>query len=80
MTKGTLARTICLGLALGNMILKSTGHEVLPISDEQINNLVSELWVIGSAVWAWWKNNSITQEAIEADNIMKAKKNMKKVR
>lgn len=68
---GTIARTIVLVLALINQVLTVTGHAVLPITDEQINTLVSTIWTVVAAVVAWYKNNSISAAAIEADAVMK---------
>lgn len=68
---GTIARTIVLALALVNQLLTATGHAVLPITDEQVNTLVSTIWTVVAALWAYWKNNSLTPQAIEADAVMK---------
>ena len=68
---GTIARTIVLALALINQLLTVTGHAVLPITDEQVNTLVSTIWTVVAAVVAWWKNQSFTPQAIEADAVMK---------
>ena len=64
---GTIARTICLALALINQILTATGHSIIPIDDETINLLVSTAATIIMAIITWWKNNSFTQAAIEGD-------------
>lgn len=68
--KDTIIRTIILVLALVNQILTSTGHSVIPISDEQITELISLGFTIGASVWAWWKNNSFTKNAIKADEVL----------
>ena len=68
---GTIARTICLGLALTNQILSATGHPVLPIEDEQINTLVTTGLTVATSLWSWWKNNSFTPAAIKADQTLK---------
>lgn len=68
-TAGTVARTVILALALINQLLSVTGHVVLPIEDAQIESLVSTTWTIIAAMVAWWKNNSVTDAAIEADKI-----------
>lgn len=73
-TKGTIARTIILALALINQLLTAAGHNVINVSDEDINTLISTAFTIVSAVAAWWKNNSFTQAAITADEIMKEEK------
>ena len=70
-TSGTIARTIVLALALINQLLTVTGHAVLPITDEQVNTLVSTIWTVVAALWAYWKNNSLTPEAQEADRVLK---------
>lgn len=63
----TIVRTVILALALINQALSIAGKAVLPISDEQAEQFVTLLITIVSAVWAWWKNNSYTQAAIEGD-------------
>lgn len=73
-TSGTIARTIILALALVNQLLSVTGHTVLPIEDAQIETLVSTIWTIVAAVVAWWKNNSFTVAAVEADTVKTALK------
>ena len=67
---GTIARTIILVMALINQVLSVAGKPVLPIEDAQIEALVTTLWTVAAALAAWWKNNSFTQAAIEADGYM----------
>ena len=69
-SSGTIIRTLCLLLALVNNCLTMAGHSPLPIEEEWLTNLLSQAFTIGAAVWAWWKNNSYTPEAIEADEVM----------
>lgn len=69
-TAGTIARTIVLLLALANQILAMCGKQVLNIADDDIYQVVSILFTIGASAVAWWKNNSFTQEAIKADEVM----------
>lgn len=64
---GTIARTIVLILALINQILTSTGHPVIPIEDEAVNQLVTLTVTVVSSLVAWWKNNSFTQAALAGD-------------
>ena len=70
-TAGTIARTICLALALINQILTATGHSIIPIDDETVNLLVSTAATIVMALITWWKNNSFTQAALEGDIVMR---------
>ena len=67
----TIVRTIILVVALVNQILTSTGHAVIPVSDEEITQVITLVITIGASVWAWWKNNSFTHPAIKADEILK---------
>lgn len=70
---GTIIRTVVLVLALINQGLTMSGHSPIPISDDQVTEVITLMATIGSAVWAWWKNNSFTQKAIEADHILHGK-------
>lgn len=65
---GTIARTVCLCLALINQILTAMGHSIIDVSNDDINTLISVGFTVVSAVVAWWKNNSFTQAALKADN------------
>ena len=71
-TSGTIARTIVLALALFNQIMAVTGHAPLNITEDQTYQIVSLLCTIGASGVAWWKNNSFTAAAIEADETMYA--------
>lgn len=74
---GTIARTICLCLALVNQVLTATGHSVINISAESVNTLISTGFTIVTAVIAWWKNNSFTQSALKADEVIRELKSNK---
>ena len=67
---GTIARTICLALALTNQVLSATGHAVLPIEDAQVETLVTTGLTVAASVAAWWKNNSFTLPARIGDQQM----------
>ena len=68
--KETIIRTVVLALALINQILTALGVSVIPIDNELITELLSLVFTIGASVWAWWKNNSFTKSAIEADKYL----------
>lgn len=68
----TIIRTVCLVLALVNQVLAMKGHSLLPITDEQVNELLTLCCTIGASVWAWWKNNSFTHAALEGDRVKDA--------
>ena len=71
----TIVRTIILIVALINQALAIFGHSLLPITDEQITEIITLLITIGASMWAWWKNNSFTKHAIEADKVLADLKN-----
>ena len=70
--KQTLIRTIVLGLALVNQLLTAWGKNPLPFSEEGLYEGLSAAWTAASALWAWWKNNSFTKEAVAADRLLAA--------
>ena len=70
-TAGTIARTACLVLALVNQILMVLGYKVIDVSDDTVNTLLTTGFTVVTALIAWWKNNSFTQAAIEADEVMR---------
>lgn len=68
--KETIIRTVILIVALINQGLIVAGISLLPISDEQITEFISLGLTIGASLWSWWKNNSFTANAIEADEYL----------
>lgn len=70
-TRATIARTIILALAIINNALAIAGKSPLPISNEEVTEVVSFVFATAAALAAWWKNNSFTQKAIEADETFK---------
>ena len=71
-TAGTIARTVCLVLALTNQILSAAGKPVLPIEDSQLESLVTTGLTVAASLAAWWKNNSFTPAARIGDQHMNA--------
>ena len=66
-SKGTLIRTVLLMLALVNQVLTLCGLSPLPWEDETVTQGISLLFTAAASLAAWWKNNSFTKNAIEAD-------------
>lgn len=64
---GTITRTAVLLLALTNQILSACGKPVLPIESATVEQLVTAGITTVAALIAWWKNNSFTVAALEAD-------------
>ena len=63
----TIARTAVLLLALTNQVLSALGKPVLPIESATVEQLVTAGITTVTALIAWWKNNSFTPAALEAD-------------
>ena len=72
--KGALLRLVLVIFALVNQILTMTGHAVLPISDEQLTDILTNGFTIIVTLYAWWKNNSFTKPALRADEQMRMEK------
>lgn len=68
--KETIIRTVLLIFALINQALSICGKSPIPVSDETLSQCISMMITIFAAVWAWWKNNSFTKEAIRADEFL----------
>ena len=69
--KGTIVRTSVLAVALINQLLVAIGYSPLPFDDEAVEMLVSSIFTAVAALAAWWKNNSITRKAKQADHLAK---------
>lgn len=63
----TVARTFVLVLALINQCLSAAGKSPLPINNETLEQFITAGITTAAALWAWWKNNSFTQGALQAD-------------
>lgn len=73
----TVARTICLALAIVNQVLAVAGKEILPFGEDDIYQVCSLIATIITSGIAWWKNNSFTQAALTADETLKKLKSNK---
>lgn len=69
-SKGTIIRTALLLLAIINNVLALFGKAPLPITNEQLELIISTVFTVVMAVINWWKNNSFTQPALEGDILM----------
>ncbi len=76
-SKGTIVRTAVLILALINQLLSVLNIDVLPITNEQVQEVITMGMTLAASVWAWWKNNSFTEAAIKADEMLGNEKNQK---
>ena len=64
-------------ILLLNQTLISLGYNPLPFSEEQIYEGLSSVALVMSAIYSWWKHNNLTEEALEAQEVLERKKNSK---
>jgi SPP1 family holin len=69
--KGTIIRTAVLFLAIVNQVLAVMGKSPLPISSDQLTDLISTGFTAVTAIVAWWKNNDFSAAAREGTAHMK---------
>ena len=76
--QGTIIRTAVLFLAIINQILAVLGKSPLPISSDQLTDLISTGFTAVTAIIAWWKNNDFSEAAREGTAHMKRLKTERK--
>lgn len=72
-----IIRLVVLAILLINQTLITMGWNPLPWSEDDIYDGVSSVATVIVALWAWWKNNSVTEEAQKADEYLKELKEKK---
>ena len=70
-TKSTIVRTILLALVIINFCLEKCGLDVIPADENVILMFVESGIEIAIIVVGFWKNNSYSEKAIEADKFLK---------
>ena len=63
----TIIRTILTFIALINSVLVLLGKDKLPWTEDEVYQACSAVFAVATGIWSWWKNNSFTFEAIQAD-------------
>lgn len=61
-----LTRLIILIIALINSALAHYGKSIINTDETFIYQTLSDLFLIGSIVWTYWRNNNITHNAQQA--------------
>ncbi|MDF1507180.1 phage holin [Robertmurraya sp. DFI.2.37] len=62
-TAGTVSRFVLLALALVNSGLEMAGHSVIPVDEEGVSTFISLAFLGGASLWAYWKDNDVTEKA-----------------
>lgn len=68
--KSTVVRTVVFAVAIINQVLTFTGLNPLPFSGDEVGEWISGIFSVVTFIWAWWKNNSFSQAAIQADETL----------
>lgn len=66
----TIIRAIVLLVTLVNTVLTIFGKNPLPFAEDELYSWLSAAATVAATLWAWWKNNSFTPEAIQADKYL----------
>ena len=66
----TIIRAIVLLVTLVNTVLTIFGKNPLPFAEEELYAWLTAVATVAATLWAWWKNNSFTPEAIQADKYL----------
>jgi SPP1 family holin len=60
---GTVARLVLLVLALVNSGLQMAGYQTIPVDEAGVQEFISLVFLAGTSLWAYWKNNDVTKQA-----------------
>ncbi len=71
-SKGTITRSILLFVVVLNMLLRKMGKSPLNITEGTAEYFVEALIEILVIAASFWKNNSFSENAIKADEYLKA--------
>lgn len=74
-SKSTIIRCIIFVVAVINRFLTSKGAGFTVFMNEELANMLADLFISISGIVVLWYNNSFTKEAIEADAYMHDLKN-----
>ena len=74
-TPATWARLALLIISIANLALRSLGFDTMKFPEKEVSDAVSIILAAASALAAYWKNNSFTSAALEADRILRERKN-----
>lgn len=74
-----ITRIIVTAILTINAILTASGHNPIPFDENAFGEFMAYLLNGASILWAWWKNNSITEIAVLSDMEMLANKKLQKL-
>lgn len=74
-TLGVITRLILIAIVIINLILKASGHQIINVTTGEISSFVEVIVQVAIIITCWWKNNSLSKDAIMADKILQKLKN-----
>ena len=72
--KGAIIRILVLAITTTNAILTAMGKNPIPFDETSFTECIAYIINGVAAVWAWWKNNDMTKEAVEGTALTHALK------
>lgn len=60
--------------ALAQTGLTLAGVSQLPFTSDEVSAAITGLLAVASSVWSWWRNNNLTQEAVDGTRMTHALK------
>ena len=66
MVKQATIRLIVTVVLMANALLTAKGYNPIPFDDNELTEILTQVAAFASAIWAWWKNNNVTESAQEA--------------
>lgn len=73
-SKWTIVRTIMFIIVVVNMVLQHFGIDIIKVDENQVLNFVEIALELAVIVTTFWKNNSFSKKAIQADEFLKTLK------
>lgn len=74
-----ITRIIVTAVLTLNALLTASGRNPIPFDENAFGEFVAYLLNGASILWAWWKNNSVTEVAMLSDIQMYANKKLQKL-
>lgn len=73
-TKSTIVRLVLIALVVINSLLEKMGYDVIPADENTVLAVVETFIELAVIIVGFWKNNSFTENAIKADEFLRALK------
>lgn len=70
---------VILVLTLVNSGLQLAGYDTIPINNEKVELVLTLVSSAGASVYAWWKNQNVTKEAVQSQEYLNELKDFKKL-